>query len=82
MTEDSKAVVTRGCTAMQDESQYKCTTHTAGGQVVNFLRVCLNKKSDRIFFLIRDTLSATAMAPVVTMTGKLLDRSRRWRCFQ
>ena len=37
MTEDLKAVVTRGCTAMQDESQYKCTTHTAGGQVVNFV---------------------------------------------
>ena len=33
MTEDSKAVVTRGCTAQKDETQYKCTTHTAGGQV-------------------------------------------------
>ena len=33
MTEDDQAVTTRGCTGMADEAQYKCSTHTAGGQV-------------------------------------------------
>ena len=37
MTEDSQAVTTRGCTGMADEAQYKCSTHTAGGQVCHKL---------------------------------------------
>ena len=36
MTEEDQAVVTRGCTGMADEAQYKCSTHTAGGQVKQF----------------------------------------------
>ena len=37
---DDKTVVTRGCTALDNEDLYKCDMHTAGNQVKRYSFVC------------------------------------------
>ena len=32
---DDKTVVTRGCTALENEDLYKCDMHTAGNQAIS-----------------------------------------------
>ena len=64
---EDKAVVTRGCTALDDENLYKCDMHSAGNQVD------VNVTSKYPSFA-RFSPSATATEMAAIKTGTLQER--------
>ena len=64
---EDKAVVTRGCTALDNEELYKCDMHSAGNQVGLDI-------SSRSHSLARFSPSATAMEVAATKIGILQER--------
>ena len=67
---DDKTVVTRGCTALENEDLYKCDMHTAGNQASR------NGDKQKVHHF-RFSRSATAMGMAATKIGTLLGRRAR-----